>query len=34
VELEIQGIREGADQGMTFWNNSGRYSDLPVLSKP
>ena len=34
VELEIQGIREGADQGMTFWNNSGRYSDLPVLPKP
>ncbi len=34
VELEIQGVREGANQGMTFWNNSGRYTDLPVLSKP
>ena len=34
VELEIEGVREGADQGMTFWNNSGRYTDLPVLGKP
>ncbi len=34
VELEIQGVREGANQGMTFWNNSGRYTDLPELPKP
>lgn len=34
VELEIKGVHEGANQGMTFWNNSGRYSDLPVLGKP
>ncbi len=33
VELEIQGVREGANQGMTFWNNSGRYSDLPDLAE-
>ena len=34
VELEIQGLREGADQGMTFWNNSGRYTDLPIIVRP
>lgn len=26
---EVRGVREGANQGMTFWNNSGRYDDLP-----
>lgn len=31
VEQEVRGVREGANQGMTFWNNSGRYDDLPVL---
>ena len=31
VEQEMRGVREGANQGMTFWNNSGRYTDLPVL---
>lgn len=31
VEQEVRGVREGANQGMTFWNNSGRYTDLPVL---
>lgn len=31
VEEEVRGVREGANQGMTFWNNSGRYADLPSL---
>lgn len=31
VLKEVRGVRDGADQGMTFWNNSGRYTDLPVL---
>jgi len=31
VEQEVRGVREGANQGMTFWNNSGRYTDIPVL---
>ena len=31
VEQEVRGVRDGANQGMTFWNNSGRYADLPVL---
>lgn len=28
VWQEIRGVREGSDQGMTFWNNAGRYDDL------
>ena len=28
VLQEIRGVREGIGQGMTFWNNSGRYDDL------
>jgi len=31
VEEEVRGVRDGANQGMTFWNNSGRYSDVPIL---
>ncbi len=28
VLQEIRGVREGIGQGMTFWNNAGRYDDL------
>lgn len=28
VLQEIRGVREGINQGMTFWNNAGRYDDL------
>ncbi len=28
---EVRGVRNGADQGMTFWNNSGRYDEVPDL---
>jgi hypothetical protein len=28
VLQEIRGVRGGVDQGMTFWNNAGRYDDL------
>lgn len=28
VLQEIRGVREGVGQGMTFWNNAGRYDDL------
>ena len=31
VREEVRGVREGANQGMTFWNNSGRYDDVPSL---
>lgn len=30
VEDEVRGVREGSNQGMTFWNNSGRYADVPA----
>ncbi|MCX7026533.1 MAG: hypothetical protein NT061_03380 [Spirochaetes bacterium] len=31
VRDEVRGLREGANQGMTFWNNSGRYDDVPSM---
>jgi hypothetical protein len=31
VREEVRGVRDGADQGMLFWNNSGRYDDVPSM---
>jgi len=31
VNLQVDGVRHSMNQGMTFWNNSGRYDDIPVL---
>ncbi|MCE5256564.1 MAG: hypothetical protein LLF89_06925 [Spirochaetaceae bacterium] len=31
VQKEIRGVKDGANQGMIFWNNSGRYTDLLPL---
>ena len=31
VVNEVQGTQEGSHQGFTFWNNSGRYDDIPRL---
>lgn len=31
VQDEVRGVLEGANQGMTFWNNVGRYDEVPVL---
>ncbi len=31
VREEVRGVRDGAGQGMTFWNNSGRYDEVPDL---
>ena len=31
VKREIAGVRDSVNLGLTFWNNSGRYDDLPVL---
>jgi hypothetical protein len=31
VKREIAGVRDSINLGLTFWNNSGRYDDLPVL---
>ena len=31
VKREVAGVRDSLNLGMTFWNNSGRYDDIPVL---
>jgi len=31
VKREVAGVRDSMNLGMTFWNNSGRYDDVPVL---
>jgi hypothetical protein len=31
VKREVDGVRDSINLGMTFWNNSGRYDDVPVL---
>lgn len=28
VQRQVAGIRESIDEGYTYWNNSGRYSDV------
>jgi hypothetical protein len=30
VRLETQGVRDAGRGGLTYWNNSGRYSDIPL----
>ena len=34
VAKEVEGIYQAVNQGMTFWNNIGRYDDIPVLRAP
>lgn len=31
VKREVAGVRDAVNLGMTFWNNAGRYDDIPVL---
>jgi hypothetical protein len=31
VKKEVAGVRDASNLGLTFWNNSGRYDDIPVL---
>jgi hypothetical protein len=31
VRREVEGVRDATNLGLTFWNNSGRYDDIPVL---
>ncbi len=31
VKREVEGVRDATNLGMTFWNNAGRYDDVPVL---
>jgi hypothetical protein len=29
VRLQVEGIRDAGNPGLTYWNNSGRYEDIP-----
>ncbi|MDR1636007.1 MAG: hypothetical protein LBR93_01585, partial [Treponema sp.] len=29
VRLEVEGVRDAGNPGLTYWNNSGRYEDIP-----
>jgi hypothetical protein len=31
VKLEVAGVRDAVNLGLCFWNNAGRYDDVPVL---
>ncbi len=31
VIRELKGVRDAGSPGVTYWNNSGRYEDIPVL---
>lgn len=31
VALEVDGVRDALNEGLLFWNNGGRYDDIPVL---
>jgi len=31
VALEVDGVRDASNEGLLFWNNSGRYDDVPVI---
>jgi hypothetical protein len=30
VRREVQGVRDAGNPGLTYWNNSGRYDDIPA----
>ena len=32
VRRQVEGVRDSTNLGLTFWNNSGRYDDIPVLN--
>ncbi len=31
VRRQVEGVRDSVNLGLTFWNNAGRYDDIPVL---
>lgn len=33
VTLQVEGIRDSVNQGLLFWNNSGRYEDIPFVPR-
>jgi hypothetical protein len=34
VRREVQGVRDAGSPGLTYWNNSGRYDDIPIFPPP
>jgi hypothetical protein len=34
VRLEVEGIRDAGRGGLIYWNNSGRYDDIPFPAAP
>jgi hypothetical protein len=34
VRRQTQGVRDAGSPGLTYWNNSGRYDDIPVFPPP
>jgi hypothetical protein len=34
VRREVQGVRDAGSPGLTYWNNSGRYDDIPIFQIP
>jgi hypothetical protein len=33
VSLEVDGVRDASNEGLLFWNNSGRYDDIPKIMR-
>ncbi|GAB1457990.1 hypothetical protein MASR2M48_32980 [Spirochaetota bacterium] len=33
VALEVDGVRDASNEGLLFWNNSGRYEDVPFIPR-
>lgn len=33
VALEVDGVRDASNEGLLFWNNSGRYDDIPIIRR-
>gem|GEM_PF-5684952 len=31
MALEVDGVRDASNEGLLYWNNSGRYDDLPTI---
>jgi hypothetical protein len=32
VLREVRGVRDAGTGGLTYWNNSGRYADIPLIN--
>ncbi|MDR2078943.1 MAG: hypothetical protein LBP74_04380 [Treponema sp.] len=34
VRRQVEGVRDAGSNGLTYWNNSGRYDDIPLRTAP